>query len=290
MKKKYGEKNKFWAIFVTEYYLSSGITYRHLTKTRKVYNERRLKMEETCTELHVSDTATIQPRWLDSELKFATAEDALHMVGELQAMGVLPKKDSWGYDIEVKFNDTSRYGNERKVISIMERPMSDIEGSYRTLALNFWKDNPTFKYDNDHRHQIVIKDANGSKTFLKTAESPYEWTDDLTQALCLAREESNDLCKKVKEETGIHAQVLNLPARHDEQPKFHKWDKVRCKEDDKTTMRMVHDVISLGDGWLYEVDGYYNGASTLYTAEGFSTSPFTRLIREEDLALVKARS
>lgn len=282
----YGQRDQFWAIFVTRFYHSMGISFYYLT-TEKIV--AYTKNGETCsrkeqTPLRVNELSRVQPDFLSSALKFDSAEDALSAVKELQNQGVLPKTDMYGM-VQVKVNEVAPYDSTRDMISILQRPLSDIEGNYRAWALEFWKSNPTFKYDNEHRYQVAR--LNGKREYLKST-NPIEWTNDRTAALCLTKDESNNQCKRLNKENPFkgYAQPQNLPAYHENPPKFHKGDIVKYGSSDDE--RKVLDIISFGDGWVYLVECDYKLGSCLYTEENFfSDTPFSELHSEEELTLVR---
>lgn len=282
----YGQRDQFWAIFVTRFYHSMGVSYHYLS-TEKIITYT--KNGETCslkvkTPLRVNELDRVQPDFLSSALKFDSAEDALSAVVELQNQGVLPKTDMYGM-VQVKVNEVAPYDSTRAMISILQRPLSDIEGNYRAWALEFWKNNPTFKYDNEHRYQVTR--SNDKREYLKST-NPIEWTNDRTAALCLTKEECVNQCKRLNKEklSKGYVQPQNLPAYHENPPKFHKGDIVKYGSSDEE--RKVLDIISLGEGWIYLVECDYKCGSYLYVEENFfADTPFSKLLYEEELTLVR---
>ena len=293
MAKTYGKYDAFWAIFVTHYYSSCGTTYRHLTTKKSEWYENYRgdhKLRFVDAPLHVyKDDFVHDPQWLSQALKFETAEEALAMVKTLQDQGVLPKTDMYGL-IPVKVGETAPYDSTRPMISILQRPLESIEGKYRAWALDFWKEHPDFHYDNEHRYQVA-RMTDFKWHYLKSV-SPYEWTRDRTEALCLTSKECHDLCETLneigKKETPYkgHVQPQNLPAHHENEPLFRRGDIVKYGSSDEE--RTIYDIISFGKGWVYEVECDHKWGSCLHADENFfKDTPFSELHAEEELTLIR---
>ena len=290
------DKNVYFAIFLTHYYFSCGVTYQRLQTTKmETYKNRdgNYRHREVPAPLHLSEKEVLQPCFTKSALKFKTAEEAVAKAKELQAQGILPNAQTFAsfQGIEIKVGEVAEYGSTKSVISILQRPLSDVIGNYRAFAVTFAEEHPDFRYDNEHRYQLARSNNFVWEYMIYDHETKaISWTEDCTKATLFTRDEQDkvkEYANKVVKPFKGYIQEMNLPATHENAPKFSKGDIVKHYEDDEG--HMVYDVISFGNDWLYEVECQHRWGCASYTQERFfETTPFTDLFKEEQLTLVKA--
>lgn len=293
---------RYYAIFLTEFFHSCGTTYAKLRDTKDVpYTNRegnRRYREEPSDIYCYTHYARPHADFEGSALKFRTAEEAVAKAKELQEKGVFPKGQgavAFPTPVHIKVGEVSNYSNQEKVISILQRPLSDVIGDYRAFAVTFAEEHPEFRYDNEHRYQLARSERGGWKYLIYDRNTKaMEWTEDCTKATLFTEDEqekvaeyANKIGSKENPYKG-YVQAMNLPAHHDNPPKFKKGDLVRYTVNGKVCEYKVCDIISFGKGWRYEVGSdYHQGGYSIPQERFFETSPFTDLFGEEELTLVK---
>lgn len=274
----------FYAIFLTHFYYSCGVTYKSIVDYKvQSYKDRdnRIQYRRVESPLHLEMRGTYKPDFINAVLTFSTAEDAMAKVKELVKDGVLPA------NVRIKIGGTPEYGSTADVISILQRPLSDIVGSYRAFALTFAEEHPDFEYDNEHRYQVRrSRMGKAEYAVYDKNTNTIEWSADRTKASLFNENEQARIIEQannIKPFNG-YCQAQNLPAIHAHQPHFKRGDIVSYTKCGKVCHDMVYDVLGLNDGWHYEVGSdYHQGGWSIVEENFFETSPFTDLFHEDEL-------